>query len=105
MFLEYALLDIGFGFKVALNEVFAVMPMDIYSVRELYLSLLKNGQIYRATRGRKGRSLIMLHNGKAFVSTLTTEQLNDKVAEYRWLKRGVESAEETRAKEKSTSTD
>ena len=90
--LEYMFLELGFGFRVALEEIFAIMPLDIYGVKQLYLDYLRQERLYRATKGRKGRSLILLNNGTAFVSSLTTDELNKKVREEKWIKRGLEES-------------
>lgn len=87
--LEHCFLELGFGYKIALKEIFAILPMEVHSVRELYLSYYHDKRLYRATKGRKAKSLLLLNNGKAFVSALTPEELNNNILELKRIERGL----------------
>ena len=42
-------LDLGYGFKVAMKEVFAIMPMNVSTSKELFRKYYRDGKVLRAT--------------------------------------------------------
>lgn len=80
-------LDLGFGYKVALNEILAIMPISVSTVKQLYNEKRKAGKSYRATKGRKAISLILLKNDTVFTSALTPDELVDNIREIKLIGR------------------
>lgn len=74
-------LDIGFGFRVALKDVYCLLPMEVKTVHELSKEYRRANKLLRATRGRKGQTLILLNNGTAIVSALKVVNLEDNYRE------------------------
>lgn len=74
-------LDVGFGYKLAVNEIYALLPINILSVKNLALEKRKEGKMIRATKGRKGRSLLLLKNGMVCVSAYTTDEIVNNIHE------------------------
>lgn len=86
-------LDLGFGYKVAMKEVFAIMPMNVSSSKELFRRYFREGKVLRATKGRKARSYLLLNNGMVFASTYTTDELTERVWELKRIARAIDYAE------------
>lgn len=93
MVLDDWYLDIGFGSRVALREIFAILPLKMNAARELYLSYYRDQKTYRATKGRKAKSLLLLNNGWAFVSAYSPEELNERIWEARRMEKALSHAE------------
>lgn len=89
MLLDDWFLDIGFSFRVAIREIYTILPMNVNTVKELYLKYRDEDKLYRATRGRRAKSLILLNNGWCFTSYLSPDELNERI----WESRRVEKAQ------------
>nr|DAN23707.1 MAG TPA: protein of unknown function (DUF370) [Caudoviricetes sp.] len=86
-------LDLGFGYKVAMKEIFAIMPMDVSSSKELFRRYFRDGKVLRATKGRKAHSYLLLNNGMVFASAYTTDELTERVWELKRIARAIDYAE------------
>lgn len=80
-------LDVGFGFRVAMNEIYGMVPVKSFSTVALKKEFKRNRDIINACMGRKENTLILLNNGKAFLSALTTETLCNNCREDKLLER------------------
>lgn len=91
MLIDDMFLDLGYGYKVALREVYAMFPMNLAPVKEMYREYWRQGKVYRATKGRKAKSFLLLQNGWTFVSALSTDELNERIWEMRRIRKAKES--------------
>jgi regulator of extracellular matrix RemA (YlzA/DUF370 family) len=83
-------LDLGYGFKVAMKEVFAIMPMNVSTSKELFRKYYRDGKVLRATKGRKASSYLLLNNGMVFTSTYTTDELTERIWELKRVARAID---------------
>ena len=81
-------LDLGYGFKIAMKEVYAIMPMNVSTSKELFRKYYREGKVIRATKGRQAQSYLLLNNGLVFSSAYTTDELVERVWE---LKRSAKA--------------
>lgn len=85
-------LDLGYGYKVAMREVYAIMPMNISSSKELFRKYYREGKVLRATKGREALSYLLMNNGMVFTSTYTTDELIERVWELKRIARALTDA-------------
>ena len=82
-------LDLGYGFKVAMREVYAIMPMNVSTSKELFRKYFRNNKVLRATKGRQAHSFLLLNNGYVFTSTHTTDELVERIWELKRIAKAV----------------
>lgn len=93
MLIKDMFLDLGYGYKVALKEVYAVIPMDTISAKALFRRYSRDKKVIRATKGRKAHSYLLLNNGMVFASCLTSEEIVERTWEMKRMMRALENAE------------
>lgn len=82
-------LDLGFGFKVALREIYAIMPMHNSTSKALFRAYYRDGKVLRATAGRKANAYLMMNNGYVFATMYDTDELVSRIHELKSLSKAV----------------
>lgn len=85
--MEWFLLELGFGFKIPLNQILMVLPYEMNVTQQLYRRFIATDKLFRATKGRQARSLIILKEGIAFTSARTPDEVADSIYELKLLER------------------
>ena len=73
---EGSFLDIGFGHYLSRNRVTAIIPISGNKSRFLLKAKKKDGLVFECTKGRAGKSIVILDDKTCYISAFNSEYIS-----------------------------